>query len=258
MLSNVIFENTSLPDLKLGGVGKNADFQFNPKHTIRQNDFISRLAVALWYLILGDATRRGKMTKKPPLKELPVLRSHEILSARELLEIRELDIETYKMEEVARLIRLPENLSEEKQNTRIVRALDLYESLAPSDGLEGMLAAQMVGTHLAALECLRLAAVPQQSFAARDMNLKNATKLMALYAQQVAALNKHRGKGQQKVTVEHVHVEAGGQAIVGNVESSSRAEHPGTRTAAIEHQVDVPSDAGRKKASSRRRKPKAE
>lgn len=31
------------------------------------------------------------------------------------------------------------------------------------------------------------------------------------------ALNKHRGKGQQKVTVEHVHVSHGGQAIVGNI-----------------------------------------
>jgi hypothetical protein len=33
----------------------------------------------------------------------------------------------------------------------------------------------------------------------------------------VEALSRHRGKGQQKVTVEHVHVHAGGQAIVGNV-----------------------------------------
>ncbi len=198
------------------------------------------------------------MTKKPPLKELPALRSHEMSPARKYLEIRELDLETHKMNEVARLIHMPENLSEEKRNARIVRALDLYESLAPSDGLEGMLAAQMVGTHLAALECLRLAAVPQQSFAARDMNLKHATKLMALYGQQVGALNKHRGKGQQKVTVKHVHVQSGGQAIVGNVESGSRAETPATRTAAIAHQVEVPSDTGRKKAPSRRRKPKTE
>jgi len=36
------------------------------------------------------------------------------------------------------------------------------------------------------------------------------------------ALNKHRGKGQQKVTVEHVHVHEGGQAVVGNVEGRRR------------------------------------
>ncbi len=32
------------------------------------------------------------------------------------------------------------------------------------------------------------------------------------------ALNRHRGKGQQKMTVEHIHVGEGGQAIVGNVQ----------------------------------------
>jgi len=75
----------------------------------------------------------------------------------------------------------------------------------------------MVGTHEAALECLRRAALPNQTFEGRDMALKHAHKLMTLYTQQLATLNKHRGKGQQKVTVEHVNVEAGGQAIVGNV-----------------------------------------
>jgi hypothetical protein len=38
------------------------------------------------------------------------------------------------------------------------------------------------------------------------------------------ALNKHRGKGQQKVTVEHVHVHAGGQAVVGTVERPGGGE----------------------------------
>ena len=36
------------------------------------------------------------------------------------------------------------------------------------------------------------------------------------------ALNKHRGKGDQKVTVEHVNVEAGGQAIVGSIETRQK------------------------------------
>ena len=80
-----------------------------------------------------------------------------------------------------------------------------------------MLALQTVATHDAALECLRRAALPGQTFERRDMALEYAHKLMSLYTQQLAARNKHRGKGQQKVTVEHVHVEAGGQAIVGQV-----------------------------------------
>ena len=35
------------------------------------------------------------------------------------------------------------------------------------------------------------------------------------FATLLEAPNRHRGKGQQKVVVEHLHVHAGGQAIVG-------------------------------------------
>jgi hypothetical protein len=38
-----------------------------------------------------------------------------------------------------------------------------------------------------------------------------------VWAWVASGCNLHRGKGQQKVTVEHVHVHEGGQAIVGNV-----------------------------------------
>jgi hypothetical protein len=45
-----------------------------------------------------------------------------------------------------------------------------------------------------------------------------ATRLMRLHLDQIEAMQKLRGKaGQQKVTVEHVHVYQGGQAIVGAV-----------------------------------------
>ncbi len=39
------------------------------------------------------------------------------------------------------------------------------------------------------------------------------------YSTLLEALNRHRGKGRQKVTVEHVHVHAGAQAVVGIVEA---------------------------------------
>ncbi len=47
---------------------------------------------------------------------------------------------------------------------------------------------------------------------------------MTLYERQLAALDKHRGKGRQKITVEHVTVEAGGQAIVGEVHTDSKSQ----------------------------------
>lgn len=47
---------------------------------------------------------------------------------------------------------------------------------------------------------------------------------MASFHAEATALNSHRGKGQQKVTVEHVHVHQGGQAIVGKVETPGGGE----------------------------------
>ena len=44
------------------------------------------------------------------------------------------------------------------------------------------------------------------------------------------ALDRDRGKGQQKVTVEHVHVQSGGQAVVGIVERSGGSEKNGGTT----------------------------
>jgi hypothetical protein len=86
-----------------------------------------------------------------------------------------------------------------------------------------MIAAQLIATHYAAMECYRRAMGSDQTFEGRHENLRQATKLTRASAALVDALNRHRGKGQQKVTVEHVHVHSGGQAIVGTIESSAPA-----------------------------------
>jgi hypothetical protein len=89
--------------------------------------------------------------------------------------------------------------------------------IAPKDELEGMMAAQLTAAHNAAMECYRRAMLGEQTFEGRKENLNQANKLSRTYASLLEALNRHRGKGQQKVTVEHVHVHSGGQAIVGSV-----------------------------------------
>ena len=83
----------------------------------------------------------------------------------------------------------------------------------PKDALEGMMAAQLFASHAAAMECYRRAMLPEQTAEGRHTNLAQAAKLTRANAAQVEALAKHRCKGQQKVTVEHVHVHKGGQAI---------------------------------------------
>jgi hypothetical protein len=82
-----------------------------------------------------------------------------------------------------------------------------------------MIAAQLIACHNASMECYRRAMLPEQTFEGRQENLNQANKLSRTHATLLEALNRHRGKGQQKVTGEHVHVHEGGQAIVGNVET---------------------------------------
>jgi hypothetical protein len=102
----------------------------------------------------------------------------------------------------------------EEAATATVAAL---AAIAPRDGMESMLATQMVAVHEAAMECFRRGMVSSQSPEVREINLKQAGKLLQIYTRQVGAFDKHRYRGQQRITVEHVHVHAGGQAIVGNV-----------------------------------------
>jgi hypothetical protein len=92
--------------------------------------------------------------------------------------------------------------------------------IGPKDEIEGMIAAQLLAAHNAAMECYRRAMLTEQTFEGRRESLNQANKLSRTHAALAEALNRHRGKGQQKVTVEHVHVHSGGQAVVGVVESS--------------------------------------
>jgi hypothetical protein len=91
--------------------------------------------------------------------------------------------------------------------------------IGPKDEIEGMIAAQLLAAHHAAMECYRRAMHGEQTFAGRQENLNQANKLSRTYVALAEALDRHRGKGQQKVTVEHVHVHSGGQAVVGVLET---------------------------------------
>ncbi|QFR34697.1 hypothetical protein [Ancylobacter sp. TS-1] len=99
---------------------------------------------------------------------------------------------------------------------RLNAALAVVDGLQPENEVEAMLAVQMAATHAVTMEMMarttRADTAPQKEAFG---NL--AVKLSRTFAAQVEALAKLRRKGEQKVTVEHVHVYAGGQAVVGNV-----------------------------------------
>jgi hypothetical protein len=83
-----------------------------------------------------------------------------------------------------------------------------------------MIAAQLIAAHNATMERYRRAMLGDQTLEGRRDNLSQANKLSRTYATLLEALSRYRGKGQQKVTVEHVHVHSGGQAVVGVVEAT--------------------------------------
>ena len=109
--------------------------------------------------------------------------------------------------------------SDEAQRNRQVSAtMVALIGIAPENELEAMMAAQLIAAHNAAMECYRRAMIDGQTQEGQRENLNQANKLSRTWVTLLGALDKRRGKCQQKVTVEHVHVHAGGQAVVGNIE----------------------------------------
>jgi hypothetical protein len=98
--------------------------------------------------------------------------------------------------------------------------LSVIKGIEPRDQTEAMLAAQMAAVHMASMTFARrlshVETIPQQDSASNAFN-----KLTRTFASQVEALKRYRSGGEQKMTVQHVHVAEGGQAIVGNVNAST-------------------------------------
>ena len=96
-------------------------------------------------------------------------------------------------------------------------ALAVIAGIEPQDELETMLAMQMVAVHMATMTFTRRLAhvetLDQQHGSERALN-----KLARTFAMQMEALKRYRTGGEQKVVVQHVNVNEGGQAIVGAVD----------------------------------------
>ncbi|MGA2117315.1 MAG: hypothetical protein ABSH56_21460 [Bryobacteraceae bacterium] len=99
----------------------------------------------------------------------------------------------------------------------LIKAITALAAFAPQNAIEASLAAQMTATGEMALMFLNRVTSPEQTVDGVDRNVVRATRLMRLHLEQIEAMQKLKGAAQQKVTVEHVHVYEGGQAIVGAV-----------------------------------------
>ncbi len=185
----------------------------------------SRKAKAIQAPDPGTLVLQDPQSLKPKLKELGGSNSDEF---NHIL-----------MNSVSNTLRIRATDKPEDRTQMLQAAAATLMSLKPENELEGMLIGQMIACNAAAMECFRRAMLPDQPLINRQTNLSFATKLSRTYALHLETLDKHRGKGQQTVRVEHVTVNAGGQAIVGNVSTG------GGVTAKSEEQAheDTPADA---------------
>lgn len=83
----------------------------------------------------------------------------------------------------------------------------------PKDIIEAQLCSRLLILHSKAMYFMNKAMNSEYTDVV-DLNINRFTKLMRLHNETVETLNRHRRKGEQKVTVQHVNVNKGGQAVV--------------------------------------------
>ena len=88
---------------------------------------------------------------------------------------------------------------EKDRQKQIASCLEAMVGISPQDESEGMLAAQMVACHNAAMECFRRAMIKEQPLAGRQQNLSFAYKLCRTYTLTHGGPRQAPGQGQQKV-----------------------------------------------------------
>lgn len=99
--------------------------------------------------------------------------------------------------------------------------LSVIKGIEPRDQLEAMLAAQMAAVHVATMTFARHLA-QAEDIVLVDSAERVFNKLSRTFAMQMEALKRYRSGAEQKVTLQHVSVAEGGQAIVGNVTQAPR------------------------------------
>jgi hypothetical protein len=93
------------------------------------------------------------------------------------------------------------------------------QALNAHDGLQAMIAAQMLAIHeLQQKSMIFVNGLDITEHSARQYYTNSAIKLANTFIQQASLLAKLQGGVGQKITVERVEVNQGGQAIVGNVQ----------------------------------------
>ena len=113
------------------------------------------------------------------------------------------------------LINLIANRDGDDTGSALNKSITLIAASDPKNQLELMLATQLAMTHITLGKSARLL---DQNY--KDVQTINSlgnlyTKLSRLGIDQINTLERMKGKGQQKIIVEKVNIEAGGKAAIG-------------------------------------------
>ena len=98
--------------------------------------------------------------------------------------------------------RTKEGVSEQEMNA----ALSLVAEITPRDGIEAMLAVQMVNAHGLICELQRRMRNTVENLPQQDSNGSFLVKMLRTFAAQVETLKRYRTGGEQRVSVTHQHV----------------------------------------------------
>ena len=173
-------------------------------------------------LITGKKTVRplGAKVRGSASKGLQLELSHET-ALEEIFGTDQPDQAMALLSHCIKVLKRDESSDEHPGNDERQFMVSIIRDLAPRDAVERMLAVQMAATHVATIRSARWMAIADNLHQI-EAHYTGFNKLARTFAAQVEALRKHRTGGQQKVIVEHVTVNAGGQAVVGNVQHGGR------------------------------------
>lgn len=96
---------------------------------------------------------------------------------------------------------------------------DALHAMRPQDEVEGLLITRLLALHFQGMSYMETSSNNAVSSEVREMHLNRSVKLFRLYNETLETLMRYRRKGEQKVIVQYVNVEQGGQAVVGNIQT---------------------------------------
>jgi hypothetical protein len=181
-------------------------------------------------VVLADDEQNPKLGKCPinvqlkdgAVKEMTLAKDCDVRTVFQKLTATQdqelaLDIYSYGVDAMPGGIKIPNNTN---------ATLQALADAEPKDAIEARLCLQAHTLYAQGMKYISRAD-NQDMMCHAEHYMKFALKLLRLHNETIEALNKHRRQGEQRVTVQHFHVNDGGQAAImaGNFKAEQGNKH---------------------------------